>query len=222
MSPIEQAPWLAHMARLRAAQLEVMRTAPYRDFGLIPRAGAAELSLQAAEEKLGLRLPAMYRSFLTHHNGWARCYDGASLLGCHELGNPEHERLAIQLFHSAAAPSARTCGSYRPQPTQLLVFGVDPAGTTLFAFDVSASVEEPPVTAWIGEIGLRFASFCDFLRGLARLCEAELTALADLAPPLSTPRRRDSVVTLSSGADATEDGQVEPVLSEDVPLERTG
>ncbi|HEX2879240.1 MAG TPA: hypothetical protein VHO25_06865, partial [Polyangiaceae bacterium] len=64
--------------------------------------------------------------------------------------------------------------------------------------------------------------FCDFLRGLARLCEAELTALADLAPPLSTPRRRDSVVTLSSGADATEDGQVEPVLSEDVPLERTG
>jgi hypothetical protein len=222
MSPLEQAPWLSHVARLRAAQLEIMRFAPYRDFGLMPSAGAAQLSLQAAEAKLGFRLPETYRGFLTHHNGWVRCYDGASLLGCHELGQPGHEKLAKQLFFSAAAPSAHTTGAYRPQPEQLLVFGVDPAATTLFAFDLSASRVEPPVTAWVGELGLRFASFCDFLRGLARLCEGELAALSEQVPAANAPRRRESVVTLSSGADATQDGLIELPLSGEVALERTG
>lgn len=224
MSPLEQAPWLSHVARLRAAQLEIMRHAPYRDFGLIPSAGAALLSLQAAEAKLGFRLPESYRTFLTHHNGWVRCYDGASLLGCHELGNPEHERLAKQLFFSAASPSAHTSGAYRPQPQQLLVFGVDAASTTLFAFDLSASLVEPPVTAWIGELGLRFASFCDFLRGLARLCESELSALAasDQVAPASAPRRRDSAVSLSSGANLDQPGQAEPTPAAQLPLEQTG
>jgi hypothetical protein len=209
------------MAWLRAAQLEIMRHAPYRDFGLIPATGAAEISLQAVEAKLGLHLPPIYRQFLSHHNGWVRCYDGASLLGCHELGKPEHEQLAKQLFHSAASPSVHTCGSYRPQPDQLLVFGVDPAGTTLFAFDLSASSIEPPVTAWIGEIGLRFASFCDFLRGLARLCEAELAALPnrdDASAPVSAPRRRDSALLLTSGNELAESALMteasEPVLEQ--------
>jgi hypothetical protein len=233
MSSLEQAPWLSPMARLRAAQLEIMRRAPYRDFGLIPSAGAAEVSLQAVETRLGLRLPEAYRNFLSHHDGWIRCYDGASLLGCHGLGQPEHQSLAKQLFCSAAAPSAHTAGSYRPQPQQLLVFGVDPAGTTLFSFDLSASRIEPPVTAWIGELGLRFASFCDFLRGIARLCEAELAELesSDLAAPASAPRRRDSAVILSGGTEhlgqqpVDQEVQTEAAptagLSE-LPLERTG
>jgi hypothetical protein len=222
MSPVEQSPWLAQLTRLRAAQVEVMRHAPYRDFGLIPGPGASEQMLQETEARLGFSLPTSYRDFLAQHDGWTRCFDGAALLGCQQLGKHEHEQLAKQLFCSAASPSARTTGAYRQQPQKLLVFGVDPAATTLFAFDLSASSVEPPVTAWIGELGLRFASFCDFLRGLARLCEAELTAMGDdLAAPSSAPRRRDSVVTLSSGADTTEATPLEPELS-DLPLERAG
>lgn len=221
MSPTEQSPWLAQLTRLRAAQVEVMRHAPYRDFGLIPGPGATESVLQEAEARLGFRLPPSYREFLTQHDGWLRCYDGASLLGCQQLGQAAHEKLAKQLFCSAATPSAHTTGAYRPQPQHLLVFGIDPAETTLFAFDLSASPVEPPVTAWIGELGLRFASFCDFLRGLARLCEAELTAL-DLAAPASAPRRRDSAVNLSGGADLASLGQAELPAATELPLEQTG
>lgn len=195
MTPAELTTWHEHIAQLRSTQLSLMRCAPYRDFGLIPNPGASEQALGEAEERLGHALPQSYRSFLAKHDGWKRLYDGASLLGCGELGSPEHTRIARQIFTSAASPSACSPMSFRCPPRSLLVFGLDRAGTTLFAFDLDsdAGLGDPPVTAWIGELGIRYANFSAFLAGIVGLCEAELQALDAEAPVSSGPRRRAPV-----------------------------
>jgi len=183
--------WVEQVGRLRAVQLDLMRRAPYRDFGLIPGPGASQQALDRSEETLGFCLPPSYRSFLAKHDGWTRFYDGASLLCSHQLGSPEHRSLANRLFSAAASPSARTPGGFRQMPQQLLVFGLDKAGITLFAFDLSAATSsEPPVTAWIGELGLKFSSFDDFLGGIAVLCETELRTLSAAEADTAVVRRR--------------------------------
>ena len=176
-----------------------MRLLPFRDFGLIPFPGASEQTLCSAEKRLGYTLPQSYRRFLARHDGWLRFFDGASLLRASELGNPDHTRLARSLFSAALSPSACSPAAFRRCPPQLLVFGVDAQGTTLFAFehDGAGALGEPPVIAWLGEIGVRYRDFSDFVQGLCTLCDAELQALAGetVASPAShtRPRRPRSV-----------------------------
>jgi hypothetical protein len=192
-SPGENAvSWDEQTLRLRRVQLELMRRAPYRDFGLIPGPSATDEALEQTETRLGYALPQSYRSFLARHDGWQRLYDGASLLGCAELGKHDHEKLAREIFASAASPSACSPESFRSPPRALLVFGLDRAGTTLFAFDLDNADDDmdPPVTAWIGELGLKFRNFAHFLQGIEGLCDAELAEFESLAPPAS---RREPV-----------------------------
>jgi hypothetical protein len=71
----------------------------------------------------------------------------------------------------------------------MIPFGIDPDGSTLFAFDPSNMDElgEMGVVAWIHEIGFRAKSFDDLLKNLLELCEAD-REYARSQPPPAEPR----------------------------------
>ena len=69
--------WRALLSEIRAVQTEIMRTAPYRDAGLVPNPGASETKIEQAERRIGRPLPPSYREFLLENNGWPRFFEGA-------------------------------------------------------------------------------------------------------------------------------------------------
>jgi hypothetical protein len=175
--------WEAPLARLRAKQTELSKLMPYRDTCLIPLPGAPEVTITKVEATLGSPLPDSYRSFVKRYNGWPRFFEGASLLGTRDLGKVDDLRLARAIFHAAASPSeGAPPPSYRSAGRRLLVFGTDRQGTTLFAFDLEdpSLFKDPPVIAWVSELGLRYPTFADFLTGLADMCESELANAQEL------------------------------------------
>lgn len=146
--------------------------------GLVPNPPADESALERAERRIGHRLPPSYRAFLTRFDGWHRFFDGATLLGTKDLGKSSYADLAQAAFEAAETPipdGGPPSSRVRGYPGDLITFGIDPEGTTLFAFDPSSVDDdgEMEVVAWIHEFGLRRESFTDFLDGVLELCEAD-------------------------------------------------
>jgi hypothetical protein len=133
--------WLETLDQIRSAQTEIMRTRPYKDFGLVPNPGASGSAIAAAE--------------------------GATLLGTANLGRREYEDVVQAVFRSAETPvpDIGPPSSRRALRRPLIPFGVDLQGTTMFAFDRSqvGPDGELAVIAWVSEIGLTFQGFDDFL-----------------------------------------------------------
>lgn len=169
--------WQDVVGDIRQRQTELMRRRPWRDSGLVPNpSGRCEL-VDAAEARLGVTLPPSYRAFLTQTDGWPRFYEGASLLSSRELGKPEHIQLVSETLASCRAPSPAAAPSGPVEKKLLLLpFGIDAAGTTLFAFDLSTRREdgECEVVAWLNEVGVRRADFTSFMRLVLELCDSEL------------------------------------------------
>lgn len=159
--------WLETLDLIRSAQMEIMRTRPYKDFGLVPNPAASGSAIAAAEARLGVQLPTSYREFLSLYDGWPRFYEGATLLGTANLGRREYEDVVQAVFRSAETPvpDIGPPSSRRMLRRPLIPFGVDLQGTTMFAFDQSqvGSNGELTVIAWVSEIGLTFQGFDDFL-----------------------------------------------------------
>lgn len=184
MSPTTTPPWQTTIATIATVQTELMRIAPYRDVGLEPPGPAGSWSIARAERRVGRRLPPSYRAFLKVHDGWPRFFDGASLLGTRDLGKKSYADLALAAFQAAQTPvptGDAPPSHIRGYPEQTIPFGIDPAGTTLFAFDPAATdaAGEMAVIAWIHEIGIRRASFADFLVAILELCEADADSLRE-------------------------------------------
>lgn len=176
-----QATWQELLQSIRSRQTELMRQRPWRDSGLVPNPSGREAQLAATEARLGHALPPSYRAFLANHDGWPRFYEGAGLLGTRELGREKHLDLVSQTFESCFPPSDapdHKVGTSIAKP-RLLPFGIDSAGTTLFAFDLDSQREdgECEVVAWLNEVGVRRSDFASFLRLLLELCDAELAEL---------------------------------------------
>jgi hypothetical protein len=160
--------WRDKLNRIKQAQTEIMRSAPYRDFGLVPNPGASESAILRAESRLGAELPGSYRDFLASHDGWPRFYEGATLLGTANLGRRAYEDVVQAVFRAAETPvpDVGPPASAKVAQRALIPFGVDLQGTTLFAFDASRPRQqgsELPVVAWVNELGLTFSGFEDFL-----------------------------------------------------------
>ncbi|GMV19725.1 MAG: SMI1/KNR4 family protein [Polyangiaceae bacterium] len=170
---------------IQRVQREILRIAPYRDFGLKPNPAATGAAIVAAEQRLGRALPPSYREFLMLHDGWSRFYDGATLLGAASLGQRVHADAARATFEAAETPVPDYGPPSRTRPRLLIPFGIDPGATTLFVFN-PANVDargEMEVIAWINEIGLRRSSFRDFLEMICELCQAELDSSRDRVSP---------------------------------------
>src|SRR5690606_28976352 len=115
----------------------------------------------------GRRLPRTYCEFLAQHDGWPRFYEGASLLGTANLGRRDYEAMVQAVFQAAETP-VPVVGppiSSRMRKRAMIPFGADLQGTTVFAFDASRPKNgaELPVIAWVGELGLSFSGFEEFL-----------------------------------------------------------
>lgn len=169
--------WQTLIARIRETNTEILRLAPFRDFGLVPNPGATESAILLAEERLGLRLPPSYRSFLKAHDGWPRFFEGASLLSTACLGNRLYDEFARAAFSAAETPEPGL-GPYltKRESPRIIPFGADLQSTTLFAFNpqVVNAAGEYEVVAWINELGMRADDFPSFLQLLLELSECEL------------------------------------------------
>jgi len=169
--------WRTLLERIRETQTEILRLAPHRDVYLVPNPGASEVAIQAAEERIGRRLPPSYREFLRVFDGWPRFFEGATLLGTANLGKRLYEDFARAIFDAAETPVPDLGPPSRRAPRLVVPFGADLQATTLFAFNPNVTTygEEWEVIAWINEIGIRRDSFPAFLELVLELCEAELT-----------------------------------------------
>ncbi len=172
--------WQDLVAEIRKRQTELMRHRPWRDSGLVPNPSGRSERVDAAEARLGVTLPPTYRAFLTQTDGWPRFYEGASLLASGELGKAEHIQLVSETLASCRGPgqAAPPTGPVE-RKLGLLPFGIDAAGTTLFAFDLSTRRDdgECEVVAWLNEVGVRRADFTSFMRLVLELCDSELKEL---------------------------------------------
>lgn len=169
--------WQPLLEKLRATNAEILRVAPFRDFGLVPNPGASGDAIRTAEERIGARLPPSYRAFLAKYDGWPRFFEGASLLGTACLGRGLYDDFARAAFSAAETPEPELGPpTRRRQHSRLLPFGADLQSTTLFAFNREVKDEsgEYEVIAWINEIGIRRPSFASFLELLVELAESDL------------------------------------------------
>jgi hypothetical protein len=181
--------WPELVTRLREIQTEVQRLAPFRDIGLVPNPGASEDAIAAAEKRLGFELPPSYCEFLQHHDGWARFFDGATLLGTDALGARRYDDLCRAAFEAAETPVPDIGPPLKRRPPRMIPFAADSEATTLFAFDPASrdASGECAVIAWINEVGVRSRNFTEFLELLIELAESELEAHLhrQSAPPLA-------------------------------------
>jgi len=170
---------------IRETHTQISWLQPFRDLGLIPNPAASATAIARAEERLGRALPPSYRAFLALHDGWPRFFDGASLLGTANLGHRQYEDLARAAFEAAETPIPDLGPPTRPRARNLIPFGADLEGTTLFAFNpqVVAPDGELEVIAWVNELGVRQPSFRAFLEWILDLGQQDLADL--IAAPLA-------------------------------------
>ena len=165
---------------IRETHTELSWLQPFRDLGLIPNPAASDIAIARAEIRIRRALPPSYRAFLALHDGWPRFFDGASLLGTASIGHRKYEDLARAAFEAAETPLPDLGPPARPRARQLIPFGADLEGTTLFSFnpEVLGPDGEYEVIAWMNEIGVRqpsFAAFLEFIHDLGRQDIAGLT-----------------------------------------------
>ena len=170
---------------IRETHTEISWLQPFRDLGLIPNPAASESAIVRAEQRLGRALPPSYRAFLALHDGWPRFFEGASLLGTANLGHRQYEDLARAAFEAAETPIPDLGPPTRPRARNLIPFGADLEGTTLFAFNpaVVDADGECEVIAWVNELGVRQPSFGAFLEWIWDMGQQDLAGLT--APPLA-------------------------------------
>jgi hypothetical protein len=164
------------LTRIKAIQTEILRVAPYRDISLVPNPSASASAIAAVEERIGHRLPPSYKEFLAQHDGWPRFFEGATLLGTANLGKRMYDDMARAVFEAAETPVPHLAPPSRAQRAPIVPFGIDLQGTTLFAFNPTATRAdgECEVVAWVNEIGVRRDSFSGFLEFVLEMCESEL------------------------------------------------
>lgn len=176
-------PLFPSLAKLRSIQSQILRVDPTREVGLVPNPAATPTAIAAVETRLGLPLPPSYRRFLLRHDGWPRCFEGASLLGTAELGRRDYDAFARAAFQAAETPIPELGPPKTLSYPRVIPFGIDAAATVVFAFNpgsVSAKGEYE-VVGWVNELGTRSDDFESFLEDLVELSRADLEAVRAVA-----------------------------------------
>jgi hypothetical protein len=174
------APWQATLTAIRQIHTELAWLVPSGGPRLRQNPGASQYSIWVAERRIGQPLPPSYRAFLAESDGLSHFYEGACLLGTDRLGQRRYQNLLGSVCEREETPvpdiGPRTRRSRRG--SDLIPFGADASGCTVFAFDPGALRRdgEYGVVCWINEIGLRCDSFEVFLRWVLELHEDELAS----------------------------------------------
>ncbi|MBN1605097.1 MAG: SMI1/KNR4 family protein [Polyangiaceae bacterium] len=179
------APWQAKLTAIRQVQTEILWLVPPGSPGLRHNPGASPYSIWVAERRIGQPLPPSYRAFLAESDGLSHFYDGACLLGTDRLGQQRYKNLLGSVCEREQTPVPDIGPQTRRtrRVSNLIPFGADAGGSTVFAFDPSVLRRdgEHGVVCWINEIGLRRDNFEDFLELVLELCENQLASLVAAA-----------------------------------------
>jgi hypothetical protein len=129
-----------------------------------PKVRASEEQVRSVEERLGLRLPSSYRTFLLHANGWPAFSQTIDLLGCADLlGGPYQDYLRT-IF---SALTEEIWKSWELSPDQILVIGVTTEDRDLLVLDLSCSdAREKPVVWLAGEKIDEWPSFTECFKSM--------------------------------------------------------
>ncbi len=170
--------WQLLLNEIRAQKLALARLDPRAGMPVLPPAGAGPRAIEAVERRLGRPLPPSYRELLAQHDGLPAFYQGAGLLGARPLARGtylELARLCIDADHGG----------------DLVPFGVDGSGETIFAWDTSRPRDggELEIVVWMNEIGERVADFPSFLELTLAMLTAEIAERRP-ARPTMRPRMR--------------------------------
>jgi hypothetical protein len=170
--------WKETIARIRQVKLELARVNPEAGPVVAPPPGAALRAISTVERRICRRLPPSYRAFLHEHDGWPLFFEGASLLGTRELSKPGYAEMTRAAFAAYETPIPEVGPPSRPNGSAeaMIPFGMDPKGTTIFAFNpaVSRADGEMEVILWVNELGDRTESFGDFLSMVLEMLEIDV------------------------------------------------
>lgn len=210
--------WLESIRQIRALRLELARLDPRRGMPVAPPAGAPVEAMDAAERRMGMRLPPSYRALLAQHDGWPQVFAGAGLLGVRALARGTYEGVARMMIeenegelsepggagHDLAGAQGSRCGrGGRGGKGGLVPFGIDPEGETLFAWDTDAPQAdgELEVVLWTNGVGMRLPSFPALLEFIVDMLSAELEERRDRASlPDCTPLPSSRVRPVTTAA----------------------
>jgi hypothetical protein len=171
-------PWNDTIAKIRQVKLELARTSPEAGPVVAPPSGAALRAISTVERRIRRRLPPSYRAFLHEHDGWPLFFEGASLLGTRELSKPGYAEITRAAFAAYETPIPEVGPRSRPEgcAEAMIPFGMDPKGTTIFAFNpgVVRPDGEMEVILWVNELGDRTDTFGDFLSMVLEMLQIDL------------------------------------------------
>jgi SMI1 / KNR4 family (SUKH-1) len=170
--------WKETIARIREVKMELARVNPQAGPVVAPPPGAALRAISTVERRICRRLPPSYRAFLHEHDGWPLFFEGASLLGTRELSKPGYAELTRAAFAAYETPIPEVGPPSRPQGSaeSMIPFGMDPKGTTIFAFNPAVTLPdgEMEVILWVNELGDRTDGFDAFLSMVLEMLEIDL------------------------------------------------
>lgn len=179
--------WQDRILEIRRLKIELAEIDPHAGPSVAPHHGAARRAITATERRIRRRLPSSYRAFLQQHDGWPLFFQGASLLGTHELAKANYSELSRAVFESYETPIPEVGPPSRPEgrPDAMIPFGIDPNATTIFAFNpaVVRPDGEMEVIVWVNGLGDRYESFGEFLQMVIEMLRAERAEL-----PMATRR----------------------------------
>lgn len=166
--------WQLTLQEIRTKKLDLARLDPRAGMPVLPPSGAAPRAIATVERRLGRPLPPSYAALLAQHDGVPQLYQGASLLGTRPLARGTYESLARLVIDV-------------PGEADLVPFGIDADGETIFAWDRSAERAdgELEIVVWVNEIGERVESFPAFLDLVCAMLTAEIDDRRRVASPSS-------------------------------------
>jgi hypothetical protein len=170
--------WKETIARIRQVKMELASVNPTVGPVVAPPPGATLRAISVVERRIRRRLPPSYRAFLHEHDGWPLFFEGASLLGTRELSKPGYAELTRAAFAAYETPIPEVGPPSRPEgcAEAMIPFGMDPKGTTIFAFNPAVCLPdgEMEVILWVNELGDRTDGFDAFLSMVLEMLEIDL------------------------------------------------
>jgi hypothetical protein len=173
MTPTSDPKWPTLITRM----LEVKSRLAEVDGGLwpyrLPELAAKPSAIAEAEFDLGVKLPASFREFLLHADGWSGTFQTIDILGCQELLTGPHQERATAILNGLEPEDWKNLDLV---PEAILPIGVSLKDVDLFVIDLSvASQNEAPVVWVAGERIDEWPTFADCFASMIEYNRREIT-----------------------------------------------
>lgn len=148
--------------------VQIKQTLAQVDGGLwpyhYPELKASQQIVAETERRLGLQLPASYREFLLHANGWKGLFQAVDLLGCEQLVAGPHREFFDATYGVLREEEWKAIGLTRGFT---LAFGITLQDKDAFVFDLTREREGEFRIVWVaGEMVDEWGSFTECFKSM--------------------------------------------------------